>query len=124
MHKKANPTDMKNPTMNKLAKTFTYNDLRRALADWYADNWQTITDQRIDEQAKYMYQYGTETTPEQIMSSRTELITQSHPTNNQPTELKLNLTPDDPFQFDWDDAERLWRWLSLTLGKPIPENEQ
>ncbi|MBW3093086.1 hypothetical protein KIH79_09165 [Bifidobacterium sp. 82T10] len=48
--------------MNKLAKTFTYNNIRRALADWYADNWQTVTDQRIDEQAKYMYQYGT---PEQ-----------------------------------------------------------
>ncbi|MBW3092665.1 hypothetical protein KIH79_06830 [Bifidobacterium sp. 82T10] len=73
------------------------------------------------------------------MSTKTELSIQSHTSNDQDAGLRLNLTPDDPingrklmcwpnttnpFPIDWDDAELLWRWLGLTLNKPIPENEQ
>ncbi|MCH9274984.1 hypothetical protein JS533_001600 [Bifidobacterium amazonense] len=39
------------------AKILTRTDLRRALADWYADTWQQVSEQRIKEQADYMYDH-------------------------------------------------------------------
>ncbi|MBW3093087.1 hypothetical protein KIH79_09170 [Bifidobacterium sp. 82T10] len=72
------------------------------------------------------------------MSSNTELVIQSNPANSQSTEIKFNLTPDDPIngrtimcwtenpepcRIDWDDAELLWRWLGLILGHHVPEAE-